>query len=68
MDIDFGVLGFTSVNQNIGPIIMAPAISTFSYNTGLGLSTIMHNEIVGKPMDFLWTVHTWDDQIHTVAE
>ena len=68
MDIDFGAFASATVNANPGPVVMAPSISTFSYNMGLGLATIQHNEIYGKPNDFLWTINTWDDRIHTVID
>lgn len=71
--MDFGTLGnligqqAASMNQSGGIVVMAPAVSTFSYNMGLGMAAIQHNEILGNPMDFLWTVHTYDDGIHIVA-
>jgi len=73
MDINFGSLGSVmggvaaSMNQGGGPVVTAPGISTFSFNVGLGLATIQHNEIVGTPADFLWTVHSWDDGLHKVT-
>ena len=50
-----------------GVVIVNTGMTTFSYNMGLGLAAIQHNEILGTPLDFLWTIHTWDDGIHIVA-
>ncbi len=72
--MDFGRLGdvireasIANANRNIGPVPITNAISTQNYNFGsLGLSLIMHNEIYGSDIEFLWGNHTWDDRIHVV--
>ena len=72
--MDFGRIASIlkdSANNNANRDVLASfsdRVSTADHNFSTGITSIVNSQIIlGIPNSFLWSSHTWDDAINTVA-